>query len=73
MARPKIYYGSDQESGRTMYATVTGIMSDGSLVYTEIESQKNGAIVIENGEPKLLLDRQYIRHVKYGTQTFERI
>lgn len=69
----RIYYGTKEHTTETIMATVTGEMSDGTLVYTEIETDDGGAIVTENGEPKLLLDNQYIRHTRYGSQTFERI
>lgn len=70
----KIYYGMTFENNeiRTIYATVTGQMSDGTLVYTEIEQNDDGSIVKIDGEPKLILDNQYTRHLKRGTQTFER-
>ena len=69
----KIYYGMREDNTTAIWATVTGQMSDGTLVYTEIETDEHGAMVKENGEPKLILENQYIRHIKYGTQTFERI
>ena len=58
---------------KNIFATVTGQMADGTLVYTEIEQTEDGAIVTKDGEPKLILDNQYTRHLKRGTQTFERI
>ena len=73
MAMPKIYYGSDIDDQHIMYATVTGEMADGSLVYTEIEQNPDGSIVIENGEPVLMLDKQYFRMLRHGYQTFVRI
>ena len=73
MAKAKIYYGCDAKDNRIMYAMVTGQMSDGSFVYTEIAQNRDGSIVIENGEPKLLLDNQYLRQLKRGCQTFHRI
>ena len=72
----KIYYGLKFENGhepRNVYATVTGQMSDGTMVYTEIEQTEDGAIKEDNGEAKLILDNQFTRHIKHGTQTFERI
>lgn len=72
----KIYYGmttSDNYEIRNIFATVTGQMADGTLVYTEIEQNEDGSIVTKDGEPKLILDNQYTRHLKRGTQTFSRI
>ena len=75
MISMKIYYGATYEDHhmRTIFATITGQMADGTMVYTEIEQTDEGAIVTENGEPKLILDKQYTRHLKYGSQTFCRI
>ncbi len=73
MAKTKIYYGCDAIDNHIMYATVTGQMADGSFVYTEIAQNQDGSIAIENGEPKLLLDNQYLRMLKHGCQTFHRI
>lgn len=71
----KIYYGTTYENlePRTVFATVTGQMSDGTLIYTEIEQNEDGSIVTVEGEPKLILDNQFTRHLKRGTQTFERL
>lgn len=69
----KIYFGYSTEESRTVFATVTGQMSDGTLVYTEIEQNEDGSIAIENNEPKLILDNQFTRHLKKGFQTFDRI
>lgn len=71
----RIYYGMNEEKHtETIMATVTGQMADGTLVYTEIETTEDGAIVKDkNGDPKLILDNQYTRHLKHGTQTFRRI
>lgn len=69
----KIYYGYDLDRNDTIFATVTGQMADGALVYTEIEKNADGSIVKENGEPKLILDNQFFRRLKHGMQTFERI
>lgn len=69
----RIYYGMNEDTSKTMMATITGEMSDGTKVYTEIETREDGSVVMENGEPRLLLDNQYTRHLKYGTQTFSRI
>lgn len=69
----RIYYGTKEHTTEVIYATVTGQMSDGTLVYTEIETREDGSIVKENGEPKLVLDNQYLRHTRCGMQTFERI
>ena len=69
----RTYFGYNTEESRTMFATVTGQMADGTLVDTEIEQTEDGAIVTENGEPKLILDNQFTRRLKKGFQTFERI
>ena len=71
----KIYYGATFEDGnmRAIFATITGQMADGTMVYTEVEQTKDNAAIIENGMPKLILDNQYTRHLKRGMQTFERI
>lgn len=69
----RIYYGFEIETNRTMFATVTGQMSNGQLVYTEVEQKADGSIVTENGEPKLILDNQFLRRLRHGFQTFERI
>ena len=73
MAKAKIYYGCDAEDNHIMYAMVTGQMSDGSFVYTEIEKNQDGSIAEENGTPKLMLDKQYMRKLMYGCQTFHRL
>lgn len=69
----RIYYGYNPDEDRVIYATVTGEMADGSLVYTEIAQGPGGEILKENGEPKLILDNQFFRRLRYGTQTFTRI
>lgn len=73
----RTYFGvtiENDHSIREIFATVTGQMEDGSLVYTEIEQDNRGAIVNDkNGNPKLMLDNQYTRHLKRGWQTFTRI
>lgn len=69
----RIYYGMELEENRAMFATVTGQMADGTFVYTEIEMREDGSAVKINGEYKLLLDNQYTRHLKYGTQMFIRL
>lgn len=69
----RIYYGYSTEEDREVYATVTGQMADGTLVYTEIEQNDDGSIVTENNEPKLILNNQFTRHLVKGFQTFERI
>lgn len=73
--KAKIYYGAtfSNNSMRTIFATATGQMADGTMVYTEIEQNEDGSVVTENGEPKLILDNQYARHLKHGMQTFERL
>lgn len=59
---------------RCIFAMVTGQMSDGTYVYTEIEQNEDGSIVTDKyGEPKPILDNQYIRRLKHGWQTFHRI
>ena len=68
--RSKIYYGGAYKENRCIYATVTGEMSDGTKVYTEIATKPDGSIIKENGEPKLLLDNQYIRTLRHGAQYF---
>lgn len=73
MARAKVYCGLNAENAHIMFATVTGQMADGSFVYTEIAQNQDGSIAIENGEPKLLLDNQYLRMLKHGCQTFHRL
>lgn len=79
--KPRVYYGVDPENMthedgtvKTILAMVTGEMVDGTLVYTEVETTKDGVIVRdENGEPKLILDNQYTRRTRHGWQTFHRI
>lgn len=56
----KKYYGWNLQEERTMIATVTGQMSDGTLVYTECDA--NGEIIN--------IDNQYRRTLKYGEQMF---
>ncbi len=73
MAKAKIYFGCDADNNRVMYAAVTGQMSDGSFVYTEIAQNEDGSIIIDKGEPKLILDKQYSRRLKHGSQTFHRL
>ena len=70
----RIYYGMTTEETRPIYATVTGQMSDNTLVYTEIKQDEQGAIITDAaGDPVLILSNQYTRHTKHGTQTFTRI
>lgn len=66
------YYGADYNNNfAPMYAVVTGQMSDGSLVYTKIETDENGAVVKdERGEYVLNLDEQYQRTIKHGCNVF---
>lgn len=59
----KRYYGYNIDDNRVMIATVTGQMSDGTLVYTECDAKGN---LID-------IDKQYTRHLKYGEQDFTRI
>ena len=56
----KKYYGWNLQEERTMVATVTGQMSDGTFVYTECDG--NGEIIN--------IDNQYRRTLKYGQQMF---
>lgn len=71
----KIYYGATYEGSqmRVIFTTITGEMSDGTKVYTEVEQTEDGAIKQKNGEPILILDNQYSRHLKYGAQIFVRL
>lgn len=69
----KIYFGTITEENRNIFATVTGQMIDGTLVYTEIEQTNDGAIIKENGAPKLVLDNQFTRQLRKGFQTFTRL
>lgn len=74
--KAKIYYGAAIENNgiaRLVFATVTGEMADGTLVYTEVEQREDGSAVFENGEPKLILDNQFTRRTRYGMQTFHRL
>lgn len=74
--KAKIYFGAaiEGENIRTIYATVTGEMSDGTLVYTEVEMREDGSAVFEkNGLPKLILDNQFTRRLRHGWQSFHRI
>ena len=74
MSKTRVYYGWNTETDKTMFAMVTGQMSDGTYVYTEIEQNKDGSIVTDKyGEPKTILDNQYIRRLRHGWQTFHRI
>ena len=56
----KKYYGWNLQEERTMVATVTGQMIDGTFVYTECDG--NGEIIN--------IDNQYRRTLKYGQQMF---
>jgi hypothetical protein len=69
----KKYYGWNTEEGRVMFATVTGQMDDGVLVYTEIEQNEDGSIKTKNGEPVLILNNQFTRKLKNGWQEFIRL
>lgn len=74
MKKVRIYYGTAYDKPNELfYAVVTGQMSDGTLVYTEVEHRADGSVIKENGEYKLLLDNQYIRTLKHGCQLFFRI
>lgn len=72
-SKAKIYYGYDVDENRPIFTKVTGEMSNGTLVYTEIEQNEDGSIITVDGSPKLILDNQYIRRLKHGQQTFHRI
>lgn len=69
----KIYWGMDVEDMRTIFATPTGQMDDGTLVYTECEIGEDGAVVMEHGMPKLILNNQYTRRLRHGWQSFHRL
>ena len=69
----RTYYGMNLKEDKAMYATVTGQMDDGTLVYTEIAMNEDGSMATKDGEPILIIDNQYRRKLKYGTQTFERL
>lgn len=69
----RTYFGFITQENRTAFATVTGQMADGTLVYTEIEQTEDGAIKTKDGEPVLILDNQFTRRLRKGMQTFERI
>lgn len=71
--RMKIYFGMNTDENRTMYAVATGQTGDGTTVYTECEATADGAVVLENGVPKLIPDNQYTRRLRYGWQTFHRV
>lgn len=73
--KAKIYYGAaiEGDRDRIIFATVTGEMADGTLVYTEVEQREDGSAVFENGEPKLILDNQFTRRTRHGMQTFHRL
>lgn len=75
MKKQRIYYGgaSDIKCNETIFAVVTGQMSDGTFIYTEVEQKSDGSVVIENGNYKLLLDNQYTRTLRYGCQYFIRL
>ena len=69
----KVYTGIALPDDRVIYATPTGVMADGTLVYTEIETVENAVVVDKLGNLKLILGNQYSRQVKYRTQTFTRL
>lgn len=75
MARARIYRGMtfEDDKPRMVYTMVTGQMADGTMVHTEVEQTEDGAIVMEDGEPSLMLDIQYFRTIKYGMTVFFRI
>ena len=75
MSKAKIYYGMaiEEDSYRSIFATVTGQMDDGTLVYTEIEQTEDKAIKVKDGEPVLILDNQFTRRLRHGCQTFHRL
>jgi hypothetical protein len=57
------YYGWNDDEDRVMFATVTGEMFNGMLVYTECDG--NGNLIN--------IDKQYYRTLKCGTQCFFKI
>lgn len=59
----KKYYGQNTEENRVMFATVTGQMAEGTLVYTECD---------EKGE-LIAIDKQYTRRLRGGWQEFIRL
>ena len=59
----KKYYGINTAENRVMFATITGQMADGTLVYTECDEKGN---LIDT-------DKQYTRTLKYGWQEFFRV
>ena len=64
----RIYYGlaiEPDNTTRQIFATITGQMDNGQYVYTELEQDDTGAVT-----DKLILDNQYRRTTKYGTQIF---
>lgn len=63
--RPRKYFGVAEKDGRlkTMIATVTGQMEDGTMVYTECDGFGN---LVD-------MDKQYSRTLKHGWQYFERL
>ena len=67
----RTYYGlaiEPDNTTRQIYAQITGQMDNGQFVYTELEQDDTGAVT-----DKLLLDNQYRRTTKYGTQIFFRL
>lgn len=65
------YYGLALEADKSMrsiYATITGQTDTGQYVYTEVRQDDKGRVTEE-----LVLDNQYIRTLKYGTQLFIRL
>lgn len=57
------YYGWNEDKNSTIFATVTGQMDDGTLVYTECDGKGN---LID-------MDKQYTRQLRNHWQEFIRI
>ena len=67
----RTYYGlaiEPDNTARRIYAQITGQMDTGEYIYTEVEQDEAGAVT-----GKLLLDNQYIRTLKHGSQIFFRV
>lgn len=72
MKKSRKYYGADYyDNMKPMYAVVTGQMNDGTLVYTKIEMNEDGSLPVdEYGDYILILDEQYSRTIRFGTNIF---
>ena len=67
----RIYHGlaiEPDNTTRAIFATVTGQASTGEMIYTELEQTPDGAVT-----DQLILENQYIRTLKHGTQLFIRV